>query len=370
MPEVVHYCLNRMAGTPAPLKEKMALFWHGHFTSHAGESRPGNVWTLYKLLYAGGMGSFVDLTQKVAIHPAMLLWLTNHDNKLGHMNENFGRELMELFTLGVDQYTQEDVVAATRAWTGHNSGTGPPPGNGVDKYKFWPERHDNGNKTFFGTTKNWDGPDIINEICTGAKKQICARHIAKKMWTFFAYENPSDALLNDLANAFLANGLIVKDLLRAIFLRPEFYSTQSKQGHVRSPTEFVVAIMRYTGAPAEELKADSFMADMGQSLFLPPNVAGWRGKAAWVSASATYARIRFSMQPATDSAVARGVLAGVAQMPVRDAVLKAFQTFGIPQPTAASLAVVEKALTEERTRPDGHSNLLALVTLSPEFQMG
>jgi uncharacterized protein (DUF1800 family) len=162
-------------------------------------------------------------------------------------------------------------------------------------YRFYSERHDYGMKTFMGTTQNWDGPQIITRILTvEPQRSIAARFIAKKLWTFFAYPNPSTAILDDLTTAFVGSSLDVKTLLRTIFLHPEFYSDTSRQGLVRSPVEWVVACLTAVGVTAAERNPQWWMDQMGQSLFYPPNVAGWKNNAYWINSTALWARADFA----------------------------------------------------------------------------
>ena len=189
--------LDRMATTTTPLQEKLTFFWHGHFAT--ANYKVDDTRLMYQqnaLFRSMAGGNFRDLVQQLSLQPAMLIWLDNDPNTKGHPNENFARELMELFTLGVDQYTQDDVVASARAWTGHNTLDGD-----RTQYHFYPNRHDTGLKTFMGVTQNWDGPDIVNFILRDdpTRKPIAARFIATKMWSFFAYPNPDDDIVTTLA---------------------------------------------------------------------------------------------------------------------------------------------------------------------------
>ena len=248
MQDLIQWWIDRMATVPHPLQEKLALFWHGHFATQY--SKVGSAKDMYDqnhLFRTAGAGGFESLTQQMALQVAMLIYLDNDPNSKGSPNENFARELMELFTLGVNQYTQADVVASARAWTGHNVDYGADP----RVYRFYPERHDTDLKTFMGTTQNWDGPQIITRILTvEPQRSIAARFIANKLWTFFAYPNPPAALLDALVAAFVGSGLDITTLLRTIFLRPEFYSTAARQGLVRSPVEWIVTVLRTLGMSA------------------------------------------------------------------------------------------------------------------------
>jgi uncharacterized protein (DUF1800 family) len=364
--QVHNWWLERMRTTSSPLQEKMTLFWHGHFVSSVEKVTNFPVMFEQNQLFRSmGLGSFRALAQAVAVNPAMLVYLDNYVNNVGKPNENFARELMELFTLGVNNYTQDDIVASAKAWTGHGLNSA------RTAYVFTPSKHDKTNKTFFGTTKNWDGPDVINEICTGAKKGISARYIASKLWSYFAYPNPEPQLVEDLAGIFLTSAdLDIRTLVRAIFLRPEFYSAKAKTGLVRTPVEFVVAAMRYTGVSSTIAHPEWYVGSMGQQVFYPPNVAGWPQNSYWINSSTIGARANFARN-LTWRAKEAGVLAGTSKMNAGSAVQFAFDTFGITAPAAATRADLERWLVAERSARTGaeQQNLLTLTMLTPDFQL-
>lgn len=292
MIDLVQWWLDRMATVPRPLQEKLTFFWHGHFCTQA--SKVGHAVDMYDqnhLFRTAGLGGFEALVQQMSLQVAMLIYLDNDPNSKGSPNENFARELMELFTLGVNQYTQDDVVASARAWTGHNVDYDANP----RVYRFYPERHDTDPKTFMGETRNWDGPEIITRILTvEPQRSIAARFIAKKAWSFFAAPNPSAAILDQLQNAFVASNLDIRTLLRTMFLMPEFYTSTVKQGLVRSPVEWIVTVLKATGRSAVDQNPQWWMEDMGQVLFEPPNVAGWKPNAYWLNSTALWARADFA----------------------------------------------------------------------------
>ena len=281
-----------MATTTTPLQEKLTLFWHGHFaTANDKVDDPRLMYLQNALFRSMAAGNFRDLVQQMSLQPAMLIWLDNDPNTKGHPNENFARELMELFVLGVGNYTQDDVVASARAWTGHNTLD-----SDRTQYHFYPNRHDTGLKTFMGVTQNWDGPDIINFMLRddATRKGIAARFIAKKMWSFFAYPGPDDTIVTTLADAFVAADLSIAALVRAIFNHPAFLSPAAKQGLVRSPAEWVVTCMRGVGISAVNANPQWWMEDMGQALFEPPNVSGWRPNGYWLTTSRIWARVNWT----------------------------------------------------------------------------
>lgn len=366
-----HWWLDRMRTTSVPLQEKLALFWHGHFATE--NEKVGDAVLMYRqnaLFRAQALGNFRSLVQQMSVQPAMLIYLDNDPNTADSPNENFGRELLELFTLGVNKYTQDDVVACARAWTGHNTLN-----SDRRQYQFYPGRHDYGSKTFLGVTRVWDGPDIVDYILgeNSSKKRTAARFVAKKMWTFFAYANPETDLLDAITSEFYDNDLDIGALVRAIFLRSEFYSTRAKQGHVRSPVEWVVAVLRALGMSASETNPQWWMEDMGQQLFEPPNVAGWKTNAYWVATTNVWSRADWA-RSVTWRAWNAGVLSETRTMSVAAAVQRAFEVFGIDSPSSVTRARLETWLTRQRAdseawRDWGFINLVTLVLLSPDFNV-
>lgn len=363
--------LDRMATTACPLQEKLALFWHGHFATQ--NEKVGDMLLMYQqnsLFRHAGAGNFRDLVHSMSLQPAMLIYLDNDPNVAGEPNENFARELMELFTLGVNQYTQLDVEASARAWTGFNTLN-----SDREQFHFYPTRHDNGMKTFMGVTRNFDGPAIIDYILAEntVKKMTAARFIAKKVWTFFAYSSPDSTLLDAITQAFYDSDLDITTLLRAIFLRPEFYSPTAYQGLVRSPVEWVVALMRTLNVTAEDTNPQWWMSDMGQQLFEPPNVAGWKNNAYWISTTALWARADFARYLTwfvNDS----GFLNQIPGLSVSAGVQAAFDAFGVDSPATATRTHLQTWLTGQRAAPGQWPdwqfiNLTTLTMLSPDFNL-
>lgn len=365
------YWVQRMATVPAPIQEKMTLFWHGLFVSGANKVRPFEwMWEQNELYRNDGMGNVVNMAQKMATGRAMLLYLDNKDNGKAAPNENFARELMELFTLGVDQYTQSDVTNVARSWTGHTIRTRTVGGLPVSAYYFDTADHDTGNKTIFGITKNWNGPDVINEIYTGVKQSTSSQYLARRLWTFFAGPAPSDTVLNAMASAFVRSGFDIRSVLRVMFLRPEFYSTPVKQGLLRSPIEFVAATTKYTGVATADSAADGYMAAMGQRPFLPPNVSGWRNNEAYIGASNFWARARYA-RLVTARALEKGLLGNTAVVSPATAVRRALDTFAIDDASVATKQDMEAVIVAERAAGGGNerAQLVTMTMLSPEFAM-
>ena len=315
-------------------------------------------------------GNFRDLVQQMSIQPAMLIWLDNDPNTKNHPNENFARELMELFTLGVGNYTQDDVVAAARAWTGHNTLDGD-----RTQYHFYANRHDTGMKTFMGVTQNWDGPDIVNFLLhdDATRKNIAARFIAKKMWSFFAYPSPDATIVTTIADAFLTADLSIAELVRAIFNHPAFLSDTAKQGLARSPVEWVVACMRAAALTAGDANPQWWMEDMGQQLFEPPNVSGWRPNEYWLTTSRLWTRANWTRYLIWRNG-AGDTLNAITTMNVHDAVQYGFDQLGIDSPSSHTRSNLEAWLTAQRADHNAWTNwsfinLLTLLMLSPEMNL-
>ncbi len=361
--DVVRFWIERARLSPAPIQEKMVLFWHGHLCS--GIDKVGEASLMLdqnQLFRTHGMGGFEDLLQQVSLQPAMIIYLDNASNVAGDPNENFARELMELFTLGVGHYTETDVRESARAWTGH----------GVDDdelhYVFRGDEHDNGPKTFMGISQNWDGPQIIHQILNGPSQNQVARFISTKIWEFFAYSDPEAAVIDDLAYVFASSGLNMTALLRAVFLRPEFLSQRCRNGLVRSPIDYTIALMRRAGVDSSVAHPEWSINPMGQSPLKPPNVAGWNQNEGWVTPSSVWAKQSLASSVRWHLLENTTVLEN-EDAPAAEAVEAAFQLFGIYDPSGATRANLEYYYDNEPQTWARRAGLLLLAPLTPEFQM-
>ena len=279
--------LERMATTEHPLEEKMTLFWHGHFATSAQKVRSSQSnYELNDTFRAHATGNFKQLTLAVGQSPTMLRYLDNHRNVKGKPNENWARELMELFTMGVGNYTEEDIKEAARAFTGWTFND--------DGFVYRERVHDWGMKTFLGTTGNLDGWHAVDAIFD---QPATAEFIARKLWRFFAYEDPDKAIVQGLAAEFRANNYDLKPLLRTIFLSRTFYSKEAIGTQVKSPAQFIVRVAHDLDTnPVPYSAMARFTAQLGQDLYYPPNVKGWDGGKAWINANTLL--LRYNMPPA------------------------------------------------------------------------
>lgn len=360
-----NWWLGRMLNSPRPLQEKMTLFWHSHFAASADTIYfATQTWEQNHLFRLQGLGNYRDLVRSTALDPAMITYLDNYRNKAGNPNENYARELMELHTLGPGNYTENDIVEVARAWTGHMLD------DEYRRYQFQGYHHDYRNKTIFGITRPWDGPEVIDEILLGSKQLIAAKFITRKLWEYFAHENPAESLVTALANQFISDGLNIGLLLRNIFLHDDFWNSTSRQAIVRSPVEYVLQCIVGAGSSLDEARPDWWLDQMGIRLFYPPNPSGWQLNGFWLSASATWAKAEFARHLAW-KATRRDHLHEITQEGVPTAVSLALNFFGIPDASATTRTALENYLYAERATWEWpqHANLLTLTMLTPEIQV-
>jgi uncharacterized protein (DUF1800 family) len=279
--------LNRMLTSPAPLQEKMTLYFHGHFTSRATPAFPLITYNQNELFRSYALGNLRELTRAVSRDAAMLIYLNGAQNVAAHANENYARELMELFTLGVDHYTENDVRESARAWTGWRVN------RRAAAVSFDPQLHDNGVKTFLGRTGNLTGDDIVDIIF--AQPQ-CARFLAAGLLSWFVYDNPESGLIDQVAALLRKHDFELAPVVSTILRSELFYSLRAYRALVKSPVEFVVGTYNVLGLPQIDASAVPALRQMGQQLFYPPSVAGWPGGTNWLTSGTMIARQNFLTQ--------------------------------------------------------------------------
>jgi uncharacterized protein (DUF1800 family) len=266
---------NRMLTTRRPLEEKLTLFWHGHFAT--GENKVRDYRMMLRqneMLRANASGKLPDLLMGILKDPAMLVYLDNGENVRKHPNENFGRELLELFTMGVGNYTERDVREAARAFTGWT--------NDVLAFKFDADQHDFGDKTFLGRTGPFNGDDIIAIIL---EQPVTAEFIAAKIYRYFVREELANPVRTELARTLRDSGYQMKPLLKRLFLSKDFYSPPAYATQIKSPVHLVVSTYKKMELGEIPTVPDfgRMTNSLGQALFDPPNVAGWAGGRTWIT---------------------------------------------------------------------------------------
>ncbi len=278
--------VHEMLVTPSPLTERMTLFWHGHFVSSQQKVR------LTPLMYrqnvtlrANAVGNFATLLHAAGKDPAMMVYLDTVQNRTGKPNENFAREVMELFTLGEGRYSEQDIKEAARAFTGWS----------IDRdsgaYVFRPRLHDEGMKTVFGHTGRFDGDAVLDLILA---RPETSQFITSELWREFVSPDPDPREVTRIAAVFRASNYAIKPLLRELFLSDSFYASANRATLVKSPADLVVGTLHSLDIlPANALPYAVACASMGQNLFSPPNVKGWPGGEAWINTNTLLARKQF-----------------------------------------------------------------------------
>lgn len=273
--------LNAIVNNKEQMREKMAFFWHGHFASRVQNPRFNK--QLLNTIRKNALGNFRDLLFEVSQSPAMLNFLNNQQNKKDHPNENFAREVMELFTMGRGNYTEKDVREGARAFTGWS----------YDKEGNFKERknlHDEGSKTFLGKTGNFDGNDVLNIIL---EQKTTAQFITTKIYKFFVNEKVDQDIVNTLSTNFYHSGYDIKKLMTEIFLSTWFYDQKNIGNRIKSPIELMAGIMRIL--PMHIQNPENLIVYqklLGQMLLYPPNVAGWPNGKSWIDSSTLMLRLQ------------------------------------------------------------------------------
>ncbi|OWU65931.1 MAG: hypothetical protein CBB60_002145 [Armatimonadetes bacterium Cent15-Ar3] len=401
--QVAGWWVGWMLMTRRPLVHKMASFWHNHFaTSGDKVTQPYLMAAQNEIFVSKGLGKFEDLLTDVSKDPAMLIWLDGQLNIKGKANENFAREIMELFTLGVGNYSEKDVQEAARAFTGwsfaRQNGGGR---KGRAEYAFKPVLHDNGTKTVLGKSGNLTGEDVIAHVCSMPRT---AEFITEKIWKWFVSDNPSPATLKPFIKAFYESKLDIKVLLRSIMLSEEFYSPKVVRRLIKNPLDFTVTTLRAMGIGenirtriAAEADGDKkratlgpaqgayvTMKSMGMWILFPPDVSGWKPGENWITSATMVERIQWANK-LMGLGNARGAAGGNLKYPIYNLLAADPTTFGIAKKLCsiydaplegaklAKLAeAAEKEMAGQGLTPQNANKVAAsimkLIFGSPEFQ--
>ena len=317
------YWLYRMINTSRPLEEKLALFWHGVFaTGYTKVNQPRSLLRQLEMFRRYGLGSFRELLVQVSRDPAMIFWLDNKDNHKDGVNENYGRELLELFSMGVGNYTEDDVRQASRAFTGWTIRNATLHTARLSRDSVWPygridmqfqyrdDDHDDGEKTFLGETSAFDGGDIIDVIC---RNPATARFISRHLYNFFVADEPQvpawetvpprdpDAI-QTLMDAFVENDYEIRSVLRVLF-NSDFFK-EATFARVKSPAELVAGTVRLAGThrspDVDDIKLGLNTTNMGQRLLDPPSVEGWHTGREWINTAGLVHRVNFAVDQFSD----------------------------------------------------------------------
>ena len=305
--------LYRMITTKCPLEEKIALFWHSLFaTGYSKLNQARALLNQIDMFRNHGLGRFDNLLVELSKDPAMLLWLDNTDNHNGAINENYGRELLELFSMGIGNYTEEDIKECSRAFTGWTLGNAEYMAVRAGKDSIWPYSriawhfqfrdwdHDEGEKTFLGETGNFNGEDIIEII---ARQQATARFVCTRLFQFFAadkVDSEDEQVVEDMMKSYFDSGYEIRAVLRTLFLSDYFRSEKAHYARVKGPVELLVGAIRQAGSyrsptlGVHQLAYQGFY--MGQGLLQPPSVEGWHEGMEWIDSGSLVERVNFVAQ--------------------------------------------------------------------------
>jgi len=336
-------CYAWLLTTNRPVQAKMTLFWHDHFATSSEKVANGPaMFHHWETLKSHSVGTFTNLLLSISQDPSMLYWLDNIENVKGRPNENFAREVMELFTLGEGNYSEKDIQEVARAFTGWSYGfevgrfvrpnRGQVPRQN-SKFLFDTPNHDNASKSVFGKTGSYSGEDIIKILCELPRTSA---YITEKVWKWFVYPNPSKAIIDKHAKVFSDSGLQIKALLRSIMLDEETYSERAIRKIVKNPVDFCVPPLRQVGLGAilagqlKDYTAQDGQAGrvrlamaaavrrstaaMGMELLTPPDVSGWPSMDQWISTSTMIERIKWADQVFANQLLARVAVPAVAQV--------------------------------------------------------
>ncbi|HEV7300276.1 MAG TPA: DUF1800 domain-containing protein [Tepidisphaeraceae bacterium] len=373
--ETMAWWVRRMAYGPFPLQEKLTFFWHGHFTTSARDERSAMlIWEQNECLRRHAGGNFRAFVHNISRDPAMLDYLNNTQNKKQRPNENYARELMELFTLGIGNYSEQDIKEAARAFTGwaHEG----------ESFVFRKYDHDFDDKVFFGRKGKWDGSDVI-EIILSRKR--CANYIAAKVWAYFVAEPVDDQLAAALGDVLYDARYDVRPLLRTIFTSKGFYDPKVIGSQIKSPVQLVVGTIRQLGLEMPSVgQLRGALEQMGQVPLMPPNVKGWPGGRLWVNTSTLFVRYNTAVWLAggeipvapgrrlMDRAMRRRGQSNFKPDGGRDAdaVVDAWVTTLIGRPIGDSQRkLLREALGDRPDREENVRRMVQLIVSMPEYQL-
>lgn len=386
--DMSRWWLYRMSYSQKPLEERMTFIWHGLLTtqqSQIGFQRSKQMITQNELFRTHALGQYDVLLKAVSKDPAMMTYLNTVDSTKEHPNENYARELMELYSMGEGNYTENDVRESARAFTGWRltppTKVQPPAGLSEkerDEYldQLWgayepafvlnTKLHDSGSKTFLGQTGNWGGDDIVDIIM---KQPATARFITKRLFSEFAYRDPDPATIDRLVEVWNSSNHNVKAVVRAILTSDEFYSRRAYRALVRSPLEFMVGAVRGLEVESDWLTVEQSAAGMDQRLYEPPSVAGWPGGEVWLSSGTFFGRVNFldaTLFPKNKAVAIPSLSSQATAEATVDEALRRLVDDDIAPEARQSIYAYARTITNPQERA---AAVAYLVLASPEYQL-
>ncbi len=392
--EMQKWWLTRMIESPKPLEEKLALFWHGHFaTSYRTIQNSYHMFVQNQFFREHAIGNYGDMLFGIIRDPAMIAYLNNNESRKGRPNENLAREIMELFALGLGNYSEDDIKEGARALTGYTFDD--------DEFVFKKNDHDTGAKTILGSTGKFDGDEFV-KLILGSR--ACSQYICRKLYTFFVTDLPPDErvrfeeldiaprmLIRELASTFVASRYELKPVLKKLFMSEHFYSTAFMNEQIKSPVVLIVGAARSLNVPVRDLSILTDALDlMGQEILFPPSVKGWAGGRSWINTSTIFVRqnimaflisgkkpqgydatadtVQFNASALLKELAAQDPSALKDPAQVASHLLKV--TTGRVDPAAvAALSRVASTPSGEEINNAGLTNMMLLITAMPEYQL-
>ena len=398
------YWMYRMVTTDNQLEEKLALFWHSLFaTGYAKLNQASALTNQINTFRRHALGSFRTILVELSKDPAMIIWLDNHDNHKGDINENYGRELLELFSMGIGNYTEDDVKECARAFTGWTLGNAEYMSTRASRDSIWPYSrinwhfnyreydHDDGEKTFLGHTGNFNGDDIIDII---VQQEATARFISTRLFQYFAADEVDEAgedVVEEMIQSYFASDYEIRSVLRTLFNSNYFKSQDARFARVKGPVELVVGAVRMAGTyqqptfGADQLARQTMY--MGQGIFQPPSVEGWHEGAEWIDSGALVERVNFVGQelgdpshPGVKSIIDRLARHGNGLLSPEEQVAGCADLIGPLELSDATIASIGEFASQQgnadlregaRSEADDQriANLLRLLTATREYQL-
>lgn len=390
----------RMVTSANPLEERLALFFHGLFaTGYTKLNQARALLNQIEMFRRHGFGPFDTLLIELSKDPAMLLWLDNNENHNGHINENYGRELLELFSMGIGNYSEDDIKEASRAFTGWTLGNVDYMAMRAMKDSIWPYSriawhfnfdegdHDAGEKTFLGETGNFNGEDIVKIIC---KQDAAAQFICTRLFQFFAADQVTEngqVCIDEMKRSYFESNYEIRTVLRTLFNSSYFKSEEARYARVKGPVELVVGAVRTAGSytkptlGVDDVAQQAFF--MGQGLLNPPTVEGWHEGDEWIDSGALVERVNFVAnelsnpdQPGVRTIINRlteNKESGVTAEQLVDDCLEAMGSLDVSRDTLNVLhdhvAGIEKATDDKNELGSRIAELLGLIGASREYQL-
>ena len=396
--------IYRMVTTRCPLEEKMALFWHGLFaTGYTKLNQARTLLNQVDMFRRSGLGHFPALLVELSKDPAMIIWLDNQDNHKDAINENYGRELLELFSMGIGNYTEEDVFEASRAFTGWTLKNAEFMAMRASKDSIWPygriawhfeyrdHDHDHGEKTFLGETGNFNGEDIIGII---VRQEATAEFVCRRLFQYFASDQVDDAgqeTIDRMKASYFDSNYEIRSVLRTLFNSDYFKSDAARYSRVKGPVELLVGAIRMAGSYRKPTFGAQKLADqalyMGQGLLQPPTVEGWHEGMEWIDSGSLVERVNFAAKelgdvrnPGVRSIIDRLAADGEGVLSPGELVDRCLDLMGpisVSEGTTASLVALAEREGDLDLRERQHGddaerrvgNMLRLIASTREYQL-